>query len=124
MSQLTVQPMQWNNIIDISETEDLSGDDIACFSEIRDVLKKYGVLDKFGISLIHKHFDIAPGECMLEHTDLEERMLTIKPVKQSEISPGSTTITMWRLTDSDKVAEVGCRCARSPDGHWGRHEGF
>ncbi|WP_444921767.1 hypothetical protein ACJJID_05145 [Microbulbifer sp. CnH-101-G] len=124
MNRVAVQPMQWKSIIDISETEDLTSNDMACFVEVRNILKKYGVLDKFGLSLIHKHFEIAPDECMLEHTDLNTRTLTIKPVKESELVPGDTTITMWRLTDTDKVAEVGCRCARSPDGHWGRHEGF
>lgn len=124
VNQVDVQPMQWKGIIDISETEDFTSRDAACFSELRDVLKKHGCLDKFGISLIHKHFDISPDECLLEHTDLDNRTLTIKPVKQSTLEPGSTTITMWRLTEGEKVAEIGCRCARGPNGHFGRHEGF
>jgi len=124
MNQVIVQPMQWKGIIDISETQDFTAEDSACFAEVRDVLKKYGVLDKYGVSLIHKHFDIDSDECLLEHTDIENRTLTIKPVKKSAIEPESTTITVWRLTEGDKLAEVGCRCALGPNGHWGRHEQY
>ena len=97
-SRVSVEPMQWNRIVDISETKPFTEKDAACFLELRDVLKKHNALDKFGINLIHRHFDIADDECMLEHTDIKNRTLTIKPVKKSSVEQGSTTITMWRLT--------------------------
>jgi len=124
MSNLNVQPMQWKPIIDISEVEPLTDDDKELFSEVRDVLKKYKALDKFGLSLIHKHFDIAENECMLECTDIETRTLVIKPIKVSEMDVENTTITQWRLTDGDAVAEAGCRCAMVGGGHGGYHQSF
>ena len=124
MLNLNVQPMQWEPIIDISEVKPLTDDDKDLFSEVRDVLKKHNVLDRFGLNVIHKHFDIAENECLLECTDIENRTLVIKPIKVTEMDIKNTTVTQWRLSDGNAVAEVGCRCARVGSGHGGYHQAF
>jgi hypothetical protein len=121
MSQVTVQPMQWQPIVDISATEGFTANDAECFAEIRDVLKKFGLLEKYGISLIHRHFDIAEDECLVEKVDADARTLTVAPMRKAELAPGTTTTTLWKLTDDDKVAEIGCQCYVSNRGHEGRH---
>jgi hypothetical protein len=80
-------------------------------------------LERFGISLIHRHFDIADDEEMMEYTDAQQRILTIKPVKKSDIDWENTTITNWKLTEGDEVARIGCGCARNSGGHLGYHRG-
>lgn len=121
MSKVSIQPMQWRPVSDISAVAPFSSEDAACFSELRDVLIKHGSLDRFGISLIHRHFDIAPDEEMMEYTDVENRTLVVKPVKLSDIDWENITVTHWRLTAGKKIATVGCVCARGSNGHMGYH---
>ncbi|MFO3723167.1 hypothetical protein [Pseudomonas sp. HLMP] len=123
MSNVSVQPMQWKPVEDISSVSPFSPEDAECFRELRDVLQKYDALDRFGISLIHRHFDISEDEEMMEYTDHENRILVVKPVKKSEIDWNFTTITNWRLTEGAEVAVVGCTCARNSNGHLGYHRG-
>lgn len=121
MNSLTVQPMQWKPIINISEAEGFTSRDAACFKEVRDVMGKYGLLDKYGISLIHRHFDIDDDECLIEKVDVDSRTLSVAPMKKRDLQPNSTTTTMWKLTKGDEVAEIGCQCYVSSRGHEGRH---
>ncbi len=118
MHSLNIQAMQWQPVADISAVQSLQTDDLACFRELRDVLQRYGALERFGISLIHRHFDIADDEEMMEYTDAQERILTVKPVKKSDIDWEATTITNWKLTEGDEVARIGCgsRAIRAPPG--------
>ncbi len=89
--------MQWANIPDISEVAPLSETDRQCFREIRDVLEKFGCLDRFGINLIHKHFPMAEDEVLVETIDAETRTLTIKPLMKAAM-PASIE-TQWQLTE-------------------------
>lgn len=121
MANVAIQPMQWKPIINISETEGFTALDAACFAEVRDVLSKFGLLEKYGMSLIHRHFDIEEDECLVEKVDADARTLSVQPMKKRDLQPNSTTVTMWRLTKGEKVAEIGCQCYVSNRGHEGRH---
>jgi hypothetical protein len=121
MQAITIQAMQWKPIIDIADTEGFGSQDAACFAEIRDVLSKYGLLDKYGMSLIHRHFEIDDDECLLEKIDVDTRTLCVAPVKKSELTPGTTTTTMWKLAEGAVAATVACQCYVSSRGHEGRH---
>jgi hypothetical protein len=123
MHSLNIHAMQWQPVADISAVDPLLPEDLACFRELRDVLQRYGALDRFGISLIHRHFDIANDEELMEYTDAEARTLTVKPVKKSDIDWNHTTITTWKLTEGEEVAHIGCGCARNSGGHLGYHRG-
>lgn len=123
MSAVNVQPMQWKPVVNISAAKPFSLEDTECFKELRDVLVKHGAIDRFGISLIHRHFDIEPDEEMMEYTDFNNRMLIVKPVKKSDIDWKHTTITNWRLTEDNEIATVGCGCASNSNGHLGFHRG-
>ncbi len=124
MSTIALQPMEWSATPDIDEVRSYSDEDAVLFRELRDVLRKHDALDRFGLTLIHKHFDIAPDEAMVEYTDHENRALVTKPVKKSEFNPDEFTVTNWRLTDGDVVAERTCHCARTSDGHTGGHGSY
>lgn len=118
---IVVQPMQWASIPDISEVDPLSAADRDCIREIRDVLARHGRLDRFGINLIHKHFDIAEDECLVESIDEATRTLTVRPEKKSYI--GKAIETQWQLTDG--AACMLCRqYCDPPGGHPSRHNIF
>ena len=124
MDAIQIQPMQWGDKIPHMGSPELrpyTNEDAACFREIREVLKKYGALDRFGLFLIHKHFEIADDEEMTECTDHAGRTLTIMPRKKAEIDPAMTIATNWRFTETEEVAAACCTCARNSNGHLGYH---
>ena len=120
MTDVAIQPMLWSETPDISEVAPFSDKDEECFREIRDVLKRYNALDRFGLTLIHHHFDVGEDEVMMEYTDAENRVQTVKPVKESDAENEDVTITHWKLADGDFPAMRTCVCARG-DGHYGFH---
>lgn len=121
-AMLTVSPMQWGRLEDIEDVEPLNEADADCLAEVRDVLKKHGKHERFGVALLHKHFNLESDEVLLEHTDVHARVLTIKPVKANEAGP--TVQTIWELGDGDdpKVF-LGCRRQCSLDVQ-GNHNSF
>ena len=124
--QIVMQPMQWALIPDVHDIAPLSDLDSACLRELRDVLRRHNAIDRFAVSLIHKHFDMQPTEQMVEFTDIEARTLTIKPISSRE---GLRTLeTTWRFSTetSDAHASTICvyRCffnANSSPQHVGQH---
>ena len=100
----------------IAEVEPRSTNDDALFAELAGVLKKHHALDRFGITLLHRHFDIAPGELLLENTDMLSRTHSITPVSSETLVGQKYIETAWRLGD-DFVA-MGCVCQdRDGSGH-------
>jgi hypothetical protein len=118
MKQLVVADITGNNDLPhINDITPLNDADMTCVNELRDVLKKHGALDRFGITLLHKHFDIEPDEVLVERTDEASKVQTIRPYKKAELD---TCIqqTAWRL--SDDAAVMGCYtvCIRDSDRGW------
>lgn len=91
--------------------EPFSEQDMACFAEIRDVLKKHDKLDRFGLTLLHKHFDIEEDEMLVETVNEETRTQIIQPMKKSAVAQmdGQILETSWTLKEGDAVR--GCRIA-------------
>lgn len=94
----------------ISDVEPRSEKDDPLFAEIASVLRKYDALNRFGVSLLHRHFEIKPGEVLLETTDVVSRIQTIRPVDHSETAADPYVETAWRLGD-DWIA-MGCKCVQ------------
>lgn len=121
MTDVAIQPMMWEATPDISDVDEFSEADVQCFREVRDVLKKHGALDRFGMTLIHKHFEIGPDEVLMEFTDCATRTHTIRPVSLEEVDQSDVSVTHWKLTDGEPVVARTCVCARGPDSHYGYH---
>ena len=124
MTTVQVQAMQWGEIpyMGSSELEVFTSSDAECFKDIRDVLVKHGALKRFGMFLIHKHFEVAEDEELTECTDHDARKLTILPRKKSGIVPSITTPTNWIFTETEEVAIACCTCLRNENGHLGTHQ--
>ena len=93
------------------KVEPLSQQDKECFKEIRDILKKHNKLERFGVTLLHKHFDIADDEMLVENIDEENRTQIIKPMKKTVLASmkGEVLETCWSLHDGEVL--MGCRRA-------------
>jgi hypothetical protein len=109
MATLTMAPTQWGRYKDIEDLEPINDADLDCLAEVSEVLKKHGKRERFGVALLHKHFDMNRDEQLVEYTDAEARILTIKPIKKGEA--GKTIETIWELGDGEDGRKVflGCR---------------
>jgi hypothetical protein len=98
--------LQWAGLKDINDIEPLNDSDKACLAEVRDVLKRHSKMARFGVNLLHKHFDLAEDEILVEFIDSETRTLVIKPVKKTEV--GTVMETNWVLGDGESQAMLAC----------------
>lgn len=80
---------------DISDVVPLGPQDQACIEEIRDVLRRHGALQRFGLMLLHRHFDLTDDEVLVESVDVKNRIIHQVPRKVSIV--GSGIETSWRL---------------------------
>ena len=78
-------PEAFNNLPHITQVQPVSVEDAALLVEIRRVLEKYNALNRFGLQLLHKHFDLRKGEILQEETDEESRVSTIKPALINDV---------------------------------------
>lgn len=98
-----------NDLPAIDSLEPLTADDEACLVAVRAVLEQHGLLDRFGMTRLHKHFDLAPGEALIETTDTSARVQTIRVMKDVELEGAEVVETAWRFYPHSPDAPVmGC----------------
>ena len=106
---VTVAPVQWSNLDNIDDIEPLNEADSKCLSEIRDVLKRHGKLNRFGVALLHSHFSVSNDEILLETTDFEARTLTTKPVRKEDAGDANVA-TLWQLrSEGNPITSSYCK---------------
>jgi hypothetical protein len=98
---IVTRPMQWADTPDISAVPPLSDGDRECFRELRDVLERHGRLGRFGINLIHKHFDVSDDEVLVETIDVASRTLTVRPMPKAGMPEAIET--QWQLASGDAL---------------------
>lgn len=114
---VTVSPVQWGDLKDIDDVEPVNESDAPCLAEIREVLARHGQLHRFGIALLHSHFELGPDEVLLESSDEEERTLTLKPARVEEARLNSVG-TVWMLREGDVTAMSWCRTYCKKPEYW------
>jgi hypothetical protein len=110
-----------NSQPDIHDAGTRSDNEVAAFSEMREVLKKYGLEAKYGLTLLHKHFDLDEDEVLVEYTDIENRTLTSKPTKIGMIPSHSLIETTWALDKDVVMGHCMIVCFTGGNGHVGQH---
>lgn len=100
---VVMRPMQWNDLPDVAEVEPLSERDEPVLREIREVLLKHGAIDRFGLTLLHKHFELQGSEELVEEVDVERRTLVSRPMAKHE--GGRAIDTAWRF-DANAVGPL------------------
>ncbi len=121
MTSLAIEPMQWGKLADLHDVPPLQADDVECMKAIRHVLKQFGKLDRFALHLIHKHFDIADDEVLVEYSNAKTREQFFRAEKRDSADARDAVPTTWILKDGME-AMATCVCATRSDGHQGRHE--
>jgi len=109
-----------NSFPHVNEVIPLSEADAPLVRELSEVLKKYGALERFGLTLLHRHFPFSDNELLLETTDVESRVQTIKPVPKAVLANEKYIETAWRLDTG--VAITSCVCIVRNGEHTGDHQ--
>lgn len=89
---------QYNDLKNIDDIHEISDSDYQCLEAIKNVLLEHGKASKFGINLLHRHFDVADDECVVEYTDKENRRLVSVVEKKGETNAMET---MWRFDTNE-----------------------
>ena len=106
--QVVIMPTQWAHLPDISDVPQISEKDHKILSDLREVLQKHNATERFGVNLLHRHFDIGDDEILVEYTDEIARTQTIKVEKLSDLTIGDGVIeTNW--TFDREAASTACR---------------
>ena len=117
MSTLVLELMQWTDLHHIADVRPIDESDAQCLEEVRLVLQKHNALDRFGVALLHSHFDLASDEMMLETTDAERREHLVRSVKRSYPEEhGFTAQTTIASFDEDGYSQR-CGCDPRASGH-------
>lgn len=104
---LVLQPTQYANMKHVTEVDPVNAADRATLEAIKKVLVDHGAVERFGIHLIHKHFDLADDEIVMEYTDEEARTQHTKVEKYADaFSHGRPLETQWRF--NRETASMGC----------------
>src|SRR5690349_19386406 len=72
--------------MDATDVGELREEDRACLKELGDYLVSTDAWRRFGIWLLHKHFDPEPGEVFVERTTRTPRGTATSPVVRSQLS--------------------------------------
>jgi hypothetical protein len=67
--------------IDSSDAGIITSDDQACLGDIGSCLLRVQANARFGVTLLHSHFPIDDDETLLEEVHLDERIITLRPVR-------------------------------------------
>lgn len=100
------------SLMDIDEVRPVDDRDAACMEEVRAVLERHGSLERFGLVLLHQHFDLAADEVLVETIDVENRILTTQPHKANTAVDAIETV--WRF-DGPRGQRCERQCVQDRD---------
>ena len=97
---------------DINEVDPFTDNDRETLALVREVLRERNAIDRFGVTLLHDHFDVNDDEVLVETCDPETRTLTIKPyrneqLKEADINEDGYVQTNWRF-DQENPKNLVC----------------
>ena len=120
MARIEISVMQWGRLPDLRDVAPLADADLDCMQEVRDVLARHGCLGRFALHLVHRHFEIADGEVLVEYGNPTTRELQLRVEPRRSAALLDAVPTTWTLDAGGP--QVVCLCASRPGlGHLGRH---
>ncbi len=89
----------------IDDVERRGEADAALFAELKAVLERHGATARFGVTLLHTHFEIGADEVLVETCDAATRTLVTKPYPRELALARPTIDTNWRFDVAGEVAQ-------------------
>ena len=97
----------WASLPDVQEVHPVTENDNIIFDEIKEVLTRHGALHRFGLNLLHRHFQLRDGECILETTDSGHRRQIIEVKKMVDVAGDNVMETQWAFDGTGTLVCVG-----------------
>jgi hypothetical protein len=101
--------------MDATDVGELTEDDRACLDEVGQYLVAADAWQRFGIWLLHKHFEPAPGEVFVERAMREQRGTETTPVRRTAFAELSTTAIRFDKSVGSGVGVIGMEFAEPTD---------
>jgi hypothetical protein len=103
--------------MDATDVGELGEDDRACLEELGQYLVLTDAWQRFGIWLLHKHFEPTPGEVFVEHTMRAPRKTETSPIERSAFPEQGLSATAVRFDKSisDGIGVIGMEFAEPDD---------
>jgi hypothetical protein len=101
--------------MDATDVGELAEGDRACLDELGQYLVAADAWQRFGIWLLHKHFEPAPGEVFVERAIREPRGTETTPVQRSAFAELSTTAIRFDNSVGSGVGVIGMEFAQPAD---------
>lgn len=102
--RMKIEAVQWSTLLHIDDIEPIGENDCPVLEAIRAIVVSEGMEHRFGICLLHRHFDLDEGEIVLERTSVEKRSSTTRVVLERDCP--SAIQTVWSFS----AEEGGVRC--------------
>ena len=93
----------------------LGEDDRACLSDLGHYLAATGAYHRFGVWLLHKHFEPAPGEVFVERAITSSRRTETAPITRSSVPALLTTSIRFDDSVSGGVGVISMEFAGPAD---------
>lgn len=107
----------------VDEVAPISDADRECLAEIREVLARREMLDRFGVTLLHEHFEVSDDEMLVESCDIERRVLVTRPENIADLGVADAIETSWQFTpDEGPTAMFICKVVCHVHQQTGRHK--
>jgi hypothetical protein len=106
---VVLKPMQWASLPNIEDVPQITDADYNVLREVRSVLERHNAIGRFGINLLHRHFELNPDEILVEYTDEKNRTLTsrVELIGDSEVGEGRIETNWVFERERASVACVG-----------------
>ncbi|MFD0935605.1 hypothetical protein [Methylobacterium trifolii] len=78
-------------------------------AEIKKVLEKHGKVERFGVNLLHKHFDLEDTEVLVESSDKRSRTTTEAVYNKNDPEIVDAIDTSWYLGTPIPSSTGKCR---------------
>jgi hypothetical protein len=102
--------------MDATNVGELAEDDRACLDEVGQYLVAADAWQRFGIWLLHKHFEPAPGEVFVERAIHEPRGMKTCPIPRSAFTEQGLSTTAIRFDDMvGGIGVIGMEFAEPTD---------
>ncbi|TPL14815.1 hypothetical protein FJ945_29810 [Mesorhizobium sp. B2-4-9] len=123
MKAVSLETVQWSSLSDIDDVKPLDDEDAAVLDELRQVLLTHDRLDRFGVCLLHKHFEVGDDEVAVEYTDIDRRVSRVVVEKKDTLNMNSVQ-TIWRFSGGGSSMGTQCvqRCAPGGTTHRTIHQ--
>jgi hypothetical protein len=117
MDGLSIRPMQWSQLPELSEALPLDDTDLACLADLKAVLARHGKLERFAVQLAHRHFDLAEAEILIERPDHIARTQHVSVALNGDYPDAIPTTWLFEEGPALSLSDaIYCVCVRVRNG--------